>query len=101
MIHHGDEWYQFAEGAPTGNLEVPSVANIYIKYLVDKKISSHVRNTPFNRMNRRARFLDDIWSVRDESDDSFILFLQEFNKIGGEYGVIFAENCVRWLNFLM
>ena len=100
VVHYRDEWYQSAEGAPTGNPEVPSVANIFVKYVVDQKILPHPEVYNLNKMSHRARFLDDIWGIWGGSEESFRLFLEMVNGVGKEFGVTFTGDCGTSVEFL-
>ena len=100
VVHYRGEWFQSAEGAPTGNPEVPSVANIFVKYVVDQKILPHPDVYFLNKMSHRARFLDDIWGIWGGSQESFILFLEKVNCVGKEFGVTFTGDCGTSVEFL-
>ena len=100
VVHYREDWFQSAEGAPTGNPEVPSVANIFVKYVIDQKILPHHDVYPLNKMSHRARFLDDIWGTWGGSPESFKLFLEMVNKVGEEFGVTFTGDCGKSVEFL-
>ena len=100
VVHYRGEWFQSAEGAPTGNPEVPSVANIFVKYVVDQKILPHPDVYFLNKMSHRTRFLDDIWGIWGGSQESFILFLEKVNCVGKEFGVTFTGDCGTSVEFL-
>lgn len=100
VVHYRGKWYQAVEGAPTGNPEVPSVANIFVKYVIDQKMLSHPSVSPLNRLISRRRFLDDVWSIWSGSVDSFKVFLDAFNAVGKEFGISFTGECGKSVEFL-
>lgn len=100
VVHYRGSWYLSVEGAPTGNPEVPSVANIHVKYVVDCRIFVDPNVMAVNALDRRCRFLDDIWGIWKSSVEDFNLFLEAVNKIGKELGVMFTGDCGKSVEFL-
>ena len=50
VVHYRGKWYLAQEGAPTGNPEIPAVANIFVKYVLDEKILVHPKVIDFNKL---------------------------------------------------
>ena len=100
VVCYRGEWYKSCEGALTGNPEIPPVANIMVKYLLDEKILPGANILPLNRMLHRLRFLDDVWGVWQGSAGLFQDFLKEVNSIGSNYGIAFTGNCDKSVEFL-
>jgi hypothetical protein len=100
VVHYRGFWYLSLQGAPTGNPEVPSVANIHVKYVCDERIFVDLRVTPWNKLQHRCRFLDDIWGGWMDTVDVFRTFLKIVNEIGLELGVTFTGECGKSVEFL-
>ena len=100
VVHYRGEWYQLIEGAPTGNPDVPAVANIFVKYVLDNKMLPHTKVQPLNKLSSRRRFLDDIWSMWKGSVELFLMFLRVLNDVGEEFGLTFTGECGKSVSFL-
>ena len=55
VVHYRCKWYQAVEGASADNPEVPSVANIFVKYVIDQKKLSRLTVSPLNRLFSMGR----------------------------------------------
>ena len=82
VVHYRGDWYQSKEGAPTGNPEIPSVANIFVKYVLDQKILVDSLVSDSNFIEDRKRFLDDIWGVWNGDEVQFLEFHGKVNLVG-------------------
>ena len=100
VVHYRGAWYLSKEGAPTGNPEVPPVANILVKYVLDEKILVHPTIMPMNKLEDRSRFLDDIWGLCVDTNDAFMSFLSQVNEVGQTFGVTFTGDCGQSVEFL-
>ena len=100
VVHYRGAWYISKEGAPTGNPEVPPVANILVKYVLDEKILVHPTIMPMNKLEDRSRFLDDIWGLWVDTNDAFMSFLSQVNEVGQTFGVTFTGDCGQSVEFL-
>ena len=100
VVHYRGNWYLSKEGAPTGNPEIPAVANIFVKFVCDTEIFIHETVEPLNQLSNRSRFLDDIWSKWWGTVMEFSVFLEAVNKIGIEFGVTFTGECGTSVEFL-
>jgi len=59
-----------------------------------------LRVTPWNKLQHRCRFLDDIWGGWMDTVDVFRTFLKIVNEIGLELGVTFTGECGKSVEFL-
>jgi hypothetical protein len=84
VIHYRGRWFRSKDGVPTGGPESGSIANIYVKWMLDKKLLIHPSIAPKNRMESRKRFLDDLWFIWRGSERQFDLFKKALNTIGAE-----------------
>lgn len=100
VVHYRGSWYLSLEGAPTGNPEVPPVANIYVRYHLEEKILVDIRVAPYNQLNHRSRFLDDLWSRWCGTEEEFRTFLQLVNMVGEDFGLKFTGECGKSVTFL-
>jgi hypothetical protein len=100
VVHYRGNWFKSKEGAPTGGPESPSIANIHVKYVLDKKILDHVEVRRLNSLDKRKRFLDDIWAFWKGTYRTFEKFLDTFNKIGKEFGITVKGGCSDSVEFL-
>jgi hypothetical protein len=100
VVHYRGEWYKSKEGAPTGNPELPPIANIFVKYVVDNKILPHRDVVKLNYLDKRRRFLDDIWALWTGTGRLFTKFLTMFNEVGKGFGVTMKGECSESVVFL-
>ena len=63
VVHYRGSWYKSKEGAPTGGPEVPAIANIHVKYVLDEKILVDPNVSKLDKLRNISRFLDDIYGV--------------------------------------
>ena len=83
VVHFRGRWFQSKDGVPTGGPESGAVANIFVKWMLDKKLLIHPSIAPKNKMESRRRFLDDLWFIWRGSERQFDLFKKTLNTIGG------------------
>ena len=79
------EWYKSKDGVPTGGPESSSIANIYVKYVLDEEILPDPRISQLNKIKDRVRFLDDIFFKWLGNIESFELFKSVFNAVGRNF----------------
>ena len=92
VVQYRGDWYKSKEGAPTGGPEVPAIANIHVKFVLDEKILSSIPRS-VNKLCDRSRFLDDIWGRWLGTPREFDIFLNAVNGIGKDFGVTFTGEC--------
>ena len=99
-MHYRGEWLKPIEGLATGGSESGSIANIYVKWVLDRKILVHPEIKKLNKMDKRKRFFDDIWSLWRGTIRNFDKFLKTFNQVGCEYGITLKGEVSDIVNFL-
>ena len=59
VVHYRGKWFKSENGVPTGGPESGSIANIdiYVKWMLDKRLLIHPANAPKTKMTSRLRFL--------------------------------------------
>jgi hypothetical protein len=100
VVHYRGMWYKSIEGAPTGGPEVPAVANIHVKYVIDEKLLNDRRVMKINKLMNRSRFLDDIWGRWMGTQRTFETFKSLINEIGAQHGITFTGECGKSVVFL-
>ena len=85
IVHFRGQWFRSNDGVPTGNTDSGSIANIYVKWILDVVLLKDGSIAPLNRMRSRKRFLDDIWFVWLGSLRQFEVFKQTLNEKGKQY----------------
>ena len=82
VIHYRGQWFRSEDGVPTGGPESGSIANIYVKWMLDKKLLPHPTIAPKDKMEKRLRFLDDLWFLWRGSERQFEAFKSALNTGG-------------------
>ena len=100
VVHYRGGWYKSCEGAPTGGPEVPAIANIHVKYVLDEKILIDERVKKRNKLRDRSRFLDDIWGRWIGTQRTFEIFKTTINEVGRTYGITFTGECGKSVVFM-
>ena len=100
VVQFRGEWFKSTEGAPTGGPESPSIANLYVKYIIDKNIFVQENIKKLNMLRYRRRFLDDIWALWYGTYRTFDRFLDAFNKFGKTFGFTIKGDCSESVEFL-
>ena len=96
IVHYRDSWYNSKDGVPTGGTNSGNLANIYVKWILDKRILIHPKVAKHNKgRNGRARFLDDIFQNWYGTQEDFGLFLEAINDVGREMGFTVKGECGR------
>ena len=76
VVHFRGRWFRSDEGVPTGGPESGSIANIYVKWMLDQHLLLNPVLNNLNKMSNRKRFLDDIWFIWLGTRDQFQAFKQ-------------------------
>ena len=101
VIHYRGTWYCSILGLPTGGPESGSLANIFVFFLVQKKLLVHPDICCLNKISNRKRFLDDIWFGWHGTFDQFSMFIAAVNKVGKTcYGITFTGGVGSTVDFL-
>ena len=100
VVHYRGRWYRSEDDVPTGGPESGSIANIYVKWMLDKRLLPHPTIPPKNRMESRLRFLDDLWFTWRGSERQFELFTSAINSIGGADNFTLKGEVGREVDFL-
>ena len=100
VVHYRGSWFAPTSGIPTGGSESGCIANIYVKWCLDVKILPSPDVCKYNKMDKRKRFLDDIWFLWRGSARVFSMFLNVFNLIGCQYGITLKGEVNDMVNFL-
>ena len=100
VIHYRGAWFAPKKGIPTGGSDSGWIANIYVKWCLDCRMFSNPAVLNFNKMDKRKRFLDDLWFLWRGSTRIFPLFLNAVNVVGDEYGIILKGEVNDMINFL-
>ena len=82
MLHYRGQWFRSEDGVPTGGPESGSIANIYVKWMLDKKLLPHPTIAPKDKLEKRLRFLDDSWFLWRGSERQFEAFKSALNTVG-------------------
>ena len=61
VVHYRGGWFRSDDGVPTGGPESGSIANIYVKWILDKVLRVTPRISQLNLIVTRRRFLDDLF----------------------------------------
>ena len=100
VVHYRGAWFAPISGIPTGGSESGCIANIYVKWCLDLKILPSPDVCKYNKMDKRKRFLDDIWFLWRGSVRIFSMFLNAFNQVGCSYGITLKGDVNDMVNFL-
>ena len=100
VVHYRGAWFAPKLGIPTGGSESACIANIYVKWCLDFKILPSPDVRKYDKIDKRKRFLDDIWFLWRGSVRNFGLFLNAFNKLGQMYGITLKGEVNEMVNFL-
>ena len=100
VLKFRSSWYLSLLGVPTGGSESTCIANIFVKWCLDKVLLAHADIAPKNKIENRLRFLDDLWFLWLGSGRQFDIFLESLNKIGSEFGITFKGKIGKKVNFL-
>ena len=100
VVHYRGKWYSPKQGIPTGGSESGSIANIYVKWCLDQKILPSQQVKSLNKIEKRKRFLDDIWFLWRGSVRNFDCFLKAVNNVGIEFGITLKGEVSDMVNFL-
>jgi len=84
VVHYRGSWFRSKDGVPTGGPESGSIANIYVKWMLDKRLLTHPSIVTKNKLSNRKRFLDDLWFLWYGTDRQFSLFLTALNDLGAK-----------------
>ena len=89
------------EGIPTGGSESVVIANILVKWVIIKFKVSPLANCFTTYAGLLLRFIDDLFGSWTGSYRQFKFFIEQFNKFGRLYGVVFdKESFGDEVNFL-
>ena len=100
VVHYRGAWFAPKKGIPTGGSDSGCIANIYVKWCLDMKIFSNPVVLKYNRVEKRKRFLDDLWFLWKGSSRAFTVFLNSVNEVGRQYGIILKGEVNDMINFL-
>ena len=100
VIHYRGTWFAPKKGIPTGGSDSGCIANMYVKWCLDCKMFPDPTVLKYNKMDKRRRFLDDLWFLWRGSSRVFPLFLKSVNDVGDEYGIILKGEVNDMINFL-
>ena len=50
VVHYRGNWFKSEDGVPIGGPESGSIANIYVKWMLDKRLLIHPAIAPKNKM---------------------------------------------------
>ena len=100
VVHYRGAWFAPKKGIPTGGSDSGCIANIYVKWCLDMKIFSNPVVLKYNRVEKRKRFLDDLWFLWKGSSRVFTVFLNSVNDVGRQYGIILKGEVNDMINFL-
>ena len=91
-VHYRDKWYKMIEGVPTGGSDSVVIANIYVKWVL-LQFSKRPSVSCFSSLvSMLLRFIDDIFGGWTGTYRQFKHFIEQFNKFGEKYGVIFDKH---------
>ena len=100
-VHYRDVWYRMIEGIPTGGSDSVVIANILVKWVIIKFKVSPSATCFKSYVGLYFRFIDDLFGSWSGSYRQFKYFIEQFNKFGKLYGVIFdKESFGDRVNFL-
>ena len=100
-IHYRGKWYCSILGLPTGGPESGSLANIFVYFVLQKRLLLHPDICHLNKISTRKRFLDDVWFGWQGTSDEFSTFLAAVNQIGKTcYGITFTGGVGSSVDFL-
>ena len=74
--------FKSLDGVPTGGPESGSIANIFVKWMLDKRLLQDPSITRLDRMMSRKRFLDDLWFIWRSTERAFENFKTALNNMG-------------------
>ena len=100
VIHYRGNWYRSLVGVPTGGSESCPIANIFVKWILDKYILTDTTILSKNKIQVRRRFLDDLWMIWAGNPRQFELFKNSLNNIGRKYGITMKGECSKVVEFL-
>ena len=84
VVHYRGNWFKSEDGVPTGGPESGSIANIYVKWMLDTRLLVHPTLAPKNKIVTRLRFLDDLWFIWRGTERQFESFKSSLNQLGRE-----------------
>ena len=82
VVHYRGRWFKSLDGVPTGGPESGSIANIFVKWMLDKRLLQDPSITRLDRMMSRKRFLDDLWFIWRSTERAFENFKTALNNMG-------------------
>ena len=100
VVHYRGAWFSPKVGIPTGGSDSGSIANIYVKWCLDCKILCDSAVLKYNKMDKRKRFLDDLWFLWRGCSRIFPVFLNFVNQVGVKYGITLKGEVDDMANFL-
>ena len=99
-IHYRGKWFLSLDGVPTGGNESKNLANIFVRWMIDKVLFKIPEILELYKGEDRKRFLDDIFIKWFGTEEEFNSFLTVFNNYGKEYGFTLKGECGKSIPFL-
>ena len=100
VVHYRGGWFRSDDGVPTGGPESGSIANIYVKWILDKVLLVNPRISQLNLIVTRRRFLDDLFILWLGTVIQFELFKTTLNEIGRALSFTLKGEAGNTVNFL-
>ena len=101
VVHYRGKWYCSTLGLPTGGPESGSLANIFVYFILQKKLLLHPDICCLDKISNRKRFLDDVWFGWLGTSNEFSTFIAAINQIGKtHYGITFTGGVGSSVDFL-
>ena len=100
VVQYRGCWYTSKKGIPTGGPDSGSIANIFVKWLLETKLLKAPEVTRHNHSICRKRYLDDIFMAWKGTVRQFNQFVSSLNTIGSPFGIQFQGSCDKKIEFL-
>ena len=102
VVQYRGGWYTSKKGIPTGSggPDSGSIANIFVKWLLETKLLKAPEVTRYNHSVCRMRYLDDIFMAWKGTIRQFNQFVLSLNTIGSPFGIQFQGSCDKKIEFL-
>ena len=100
IIQFRDLWFRSEDGVPTGGTESGSIANIFVKWILDEVLLKDSDIAKLNKMDFRKRFLDDIWFCWNGTQRQFQNFKNALNLKGSNLSFTLKGQTGKRVEFL-
>ena len=100
VVQYRGGWYTSKKGIPTGGPDSGSIANIFVKWLLETKLLKAPEVTRHNHSICWKRYLDDIFMAWKGTVRQFNQFVSSLNTIGSPFGIQVQGSCDKKIEFL-